>query len=742
MSQWLLKFKRRLAVENRERFARWAKTRQYRRARLFTGLTIGAVLVLLGSFIYPAAELFTPHDWPEVGDVATEDIVAPVDFPIKKTPEELAEERRLAEARSPLYLRYDRAPVDSIMSLFNSFFDRLDSLSARSLSPETISRRLHRDFPWINLDPAEDHLQEWLILRAYVHEILRGFYVAGIFPDRQYLPFSENIFVVVLKPDNEIPLNKNRILDQEAAIRQLRTEIMEAPMAGEELKQSLADFAEQFVVPNLEFDLNETDLRRQRAIDDIKPIKIQFFSGERIVRKNQRVTAQHGERLRALSEFLAEEVRHENPLAFAMPIIARVILVGLCVTGMGIYLVFFQRQEVRRIRSLFTLGLIWASTILATYFIWKSGLSEYLIPIAVSSILVTVLFNLGMGIFNTICLSVLLGVLTKFDFSFTFVNLAVGMVTAYSVRRVHHRYDFYRPVLYGGITYVVLIYLMESLRFQETSAILDSCGIGLLNAFFSSILCIGLLPVFESLFGFTTDLTLLELSDLNHPLLRRLSMEAPGTYHHSLMIGTLTEAAAEAIGANTLLARVGAYYHDVGKIEKPEYFIENQTIAKSRHDKLSPTMSALILESHVKIGRDLAMEYDLPDKIIDLIEQHHGTTVMKFFLNKARQRSTGDPVPDEEFRYPGPKPQTRESAILMLADSAEAVSRTLEDPKPNRLRTAIHKVVRDKFEAGQFDECELTLKDLNRIEESFLKRLMGVFHARVEYPEKQAEQSV
>jgi putative nucleotidyltransferase with HDIG domain len=208
-----------------------------------------------------------------------------------------------------------------------------------------------------------------------------------------------------------------------------------------------------------------------------------------------------------------------------------------------------------------------------------------------------------------------------------------------------------------------------------------------------------------------------------------------------LIIGTLAEAAAESIGANSLLARVGSYFHDVGKIEKPEYFIENQTIARSRHDKLTPSMSALILESHVKLGRDLALEYDIPDKIIDFIEQHHGTTTMDFFLNKARRQSPDDPVPDEEFRYPGPKPQSRETAILMLADSAEAVSRTLDNPKPSRMRTAIHSVVRDKFEAGQLDECDLTLKDLGKIEAGFVHRLQGVFHKRVEYPGKAAEKT-
>ena len=739
MPQWMLKFKRRLAVKSRERFARWAKTPRYRRVRVILGLSVGLALVLLGSFIYPTPELFTPQDWPDLGDVATEDIIAPVDFPIPKTAEELDVERRLAEAHAPLILRYAGSPVDSVLRLLEDFFDRLDSLSAGSFSAVSLSRRLHRDFPWLNLDAAGDQLREWPILRAYLRDILRGFYVAGIFPDQQFLPFSESNSFLIIKRNQEIRLERDGIYDVEAARRLLKAEILEAPGVDEKLKGSLADFAAQFIVASLEYDPGETELRRRKAVEAIDPIKIQFFRGERIVRKNQRVTAEHVERLRSLSEIMVEKARPENPLAFIVPILARLVLVGLCVAGMGVYLVFFQQREVRRISSLLALGLIWAGTILATYAVSRMELSEYLIPIAVSSILVTVLFNLGMGVFNTICLSIFLGVIIGFDFSLTFVNLTVGIVTAYSVRRVHHRYDFYRPILYGAVAYLVLIYLLETLRFQEARAIFDLCAIGVLNAFFCSILCVGLLPVFESLFGFTTDLTLLELSDLNHPLLRRLSMEAPGTYHHSLMIGTLAEAAAEAIGANALLARVGAYYHDVGKIEKPEYFIENQALFKSRHDKLSPSMSALILESHVKVGRDLALEYDLPDKIIDLVEQHHGTTLMEFFLHKARRQSHGNDVPDEEFRYPGPKPQSREAAILMLADSAEAVSRTLDDPKPSRLRTAIRKVVRDKFEAGQFDECELTLKNLSRIEESFLKRLMAVFHSRVEYPEKKAE---
>jgi len=200
------------------------------------------------------------------------------------------------------------------------------------------------------------------------------------------------------------------------------------------------------------------------------------------------------------------------------------------------------------------------------------------------------------------------------------------------------------------------------------------------------------------------------------------------------VIGNLAESAAEAIGANALLARVGAYFHDIGKMEKPEYFVENQRHLKSKHEKLPPSMSALILESHVKRGRELALEYDLPDDVIDFIEQHHGTTTMSFFYHKALRQSSGEPVDENEFRYPGPKPQRRETAIVMLADSTEAVSRTLEDPKPGRLQGAIKRVIETKFTQGQLEECDLTLRDLHIIEESFLKILLGVFHSRIEYP--------
>ena len=284
MLQWLLKFKRRLAVANRERFARWSKTPRYAVMRLAGGLAVGAVLLLLALLIYPMPELFTPQDWPDVGDVATEDIVASVNFPINKTAEELAEEQRQASANSPLYLRYDRVPVDSVLGILTSFFDRLDSLAATSLSAQSVARRLRRDFPWLNLEQPDEPMREWSVLRAHLQDIIRGFYVAGIFPNRQYLPYSENIFVLVMKSGGEIPLKRDQLLDVESARRLLRAEILEVPDIAMETQESLADFAEQLIVANLEFDPAVTEARREQAIAEVKPLKIKFFAGERIVR--------------------------------------------------------------------------------------------------------------------------------------------------------------------------------------------------------------------------------------------------------------------------------------------------------------------------------------------------------------------------------------------------------------------------------------------------------------------------
>ncbi|HLE04018.1 MAG TPA: HDIG domain-containing protein, partial [Anaerolineales bacterium] len=259
---------------------------------------------------------------------------------------------------------------------------------------------------------------------------------------------------------------------------------------------------------------------------------------------------------------------------------------------------------------------------------------------------------------------------------------------------------------------------------------------GLINGLFVAILALGLLPLFEYLFQVATDFRLIELCNMNHPLLKQMILNAPGTYHHSMVVGTLAEAAGEAIGANTLLCRVGAYYHDIGKMRKPSYFVENQTDSKDLHGKLRPSLSSLVIVSHVKAGVELGRAYGLPTEVVEMIPQHHGTRLVTFFYDKAKK--TQDPdmgeVQEEEFRYPGLKPQTKEAAILMLADAVEAASRTLTERTQGRFQGLVGNIVNTIFTDGQLNECELTLRELRLIEESFVRVLAGIYHHRVDYP--------
>jgi putative nucleotidyltransferase with HDIG domain len=284
-----------------------------------------------------------------------------------------------------------------------------------------------------------------------------------------------------------------------------------------------------------------------------------------------------------------------------------------------------------------------------------------------------------------------------------------------------------------GYTFSILA--INLVRIEDAEKLWIKLLFGSVNAVMAPIIAYGLLIFYERVFKVTTDLTLLELSDFNHPLLKELSSKAPGTFHHSIIMGNLSEAAAESIGANQILARVGCYYHDIGKLSKPQYFIENQLDQNNKHNELNPSMSTKIIISHVKDGIELAKKFKLPEMIINFIPMHHGTTLVSYFYDKAKN-ATKEEVIDYIYRYPGPKPQTKETGIVMLADAIEASTRTIEDPSPQKLETKIRDVIRNRFMEGELDECDLTLKDLTKIKESFLKILLGIHHHRLKYPDK------
>jgi len=363
-----------------------------------------------------------------------------------------------------------------------------------------------------------------------------------------------------------------------------------------------------------------------------------------------------------------------------------------------------------------------------------TGIVVYGIPIATGAMLVALLFDFHTAITFSFTVSLLTGYWLR-DAFFPIYTFVASLTAAFSVIRCKKR----TALLRGGL-YVILVNICLVIIFliSQGEILSDMTPVAIILAVFSGVsvsaLVSLLLPLLEYAFKITTDISLLELLDLNQPLMKMLMINAPGTYHHSVIVGNLVESAAEAVGVNPLLARVSSYYHDIGKAKMPDYFVENQSGAPSRHDKLTPHMSSMIIISHVKEGVELARQYKLPQTIIDIIKQHHGTALISFFYQKAKDMVQDSAPTEDEYKYPGPKPQTRVAALVMMADAVEASSKVLNDPTPARISALVEKIINHIFLEGQLDECELTLKDISEIKRRFIYILTGILHKRIDYP--------
>jgi len=397
-----------------------------------------------------------------------------------------------------------------------------------------------------------------------------------------------------------------------------------------------------------------------------------------------------------------------------------------------------RRRENQVAPPLLYLALLFIVIFYTAYFIIKNNWSELYIPFSLIPMLVMVLFNrTEIALVITVLSSIVIASLAGNNFYLAMLSLISGILASLLVRDVRRRGAVIRAAFFVGLIQVATLFFIEGYQISAPYRY----AVIFLNGLLSGVIVVGVLPIFEYLFKTVTNISLLELADFNHPLLQRLILEAPGTYHHSLIVGNLSEAACRAIGAHALLARVGAYYHDIGKLSKPDYFSENQGINLSKHDSLSPTMSKLIIMNHVKEGTELAKKFKLYPILMDFIQSHHGNSLVYYFYVRALEGLEEDQqVKEEGFRYPGPKPRSRETAVVLLADSVEAATRALKEPNPEKIREVVHKIVNNKFIDGQLDECDLTLKDLEKISAVFMHILGGIYHIRVDYPrEKKSE---
>ncbi len=708
------------------------------RSRAVKVLMLMIAAVAVGVF-YPGETLYDPFDVPRRGEIALDDIIAPYKITVQKTTRELEDEEETTRLTVPYVVDYDSLAVQQTYRNLRHFLALCDSVSAlkdftarRDELIDTIASR----FPMMpraaitqSLGRKDLSEVQQSLINIYENDIYR----VGVLPNQNSIPETRNKNVLIRRGERENIYHRDKLLFVELANIRLLNVLNQLALEKPIDVEYYYLVGRTFIQPNLRVNTTEYNRRLSEELAQISPVKEVVDQGAVIVRAGTRVNEKQERILREMVRLRRSQAADASWLLTIIPVMARIILVFAAFSTLFLFLYHFRREVFWSNPKLFAIFLVFALQLLFIYLLRRWDMSVYLYLVAFLPIMLTILFDTEVGIISTIVLAVLLGIMHRFDFTLTFMTIVVGTVAVFSSRQVRRRAHFFRIMLYTAFTYAVYILFVENLKLTPSGEILTQMGYGLANGALSTILAIGVLPVFESLFGITTDITLLELSDLNHPLLKRLALEAPGTYHHSIIVGNLSESAAEAINANSLLARVGAYYHDIGKMEIPEYFVENQLSIKSKHDALTPTMSALILSSHVKKGRALGEAADIPDDVLNFIEEHHGTMVQKYFYDKAL-KSGGEEASIDKFRYPGPKPQTRETGIAMLADAVEAASRTLDQPSPARIDNLIQRIINDRFESGELDQCPLTLRDLAKIKRAFAQVLIAAFHHRVEYP--------
>jgi len=695
----------------------------------------------------------------KAGQIADQDVRAIQDVTYEDTAAtDLKRKEAMAGVPAFYQLESDRISA-RLNSVSEAFSEAREILSQNGITPkknltasarrkvlEELEAKVGKTFPSSvlpvllrqNFDP---------VFESHILKVLDTILRDGIISDRRQFMEDQSSGIVV--SDRSLSLDRAiadayLARDVDAAREYLRQFRLDFAELSQKDQTTLIEYLETTLFPTLVFNKTVTEEKRAAEASKVQPVEVQIKQGQTIVRSGEEVTLKILMQLGALRSL-------QRPRSLIWQFAGYFLITVILLYSLWRYFVFYQTRH-RKIRNHVTLILVVIvfelltvrlatalGDILGEQFqrFHNPSVLYYGIPFACAALLVTLLVDVNLGILSSIILGILCGLFYgNMDLA---AYLIIGSLAGiYSVRQYKDRAAILKAGLTIGIVNILFLAGVDILRQMpmKFSDVTNQIALAFLSGILASALASMLLPALESLFKITTDIRLLELSNLNAPILRRLSVEAPGTYHHSLMVATLAENAAESIGANPLLARVASYYHDVGKVLKPEYFVENQSRGSNVHEELSPSMSCLVISAHVKEGVQMAKELGLPQRIRDMIPQHHGTRVMSYFYRKAKESVAGEKkeIPEADFRYPGPKPLSKEAAILMLGDSVEAASRTLTDPDPEQIREMIDRLADAVIGDGQLDDCDITLREIQLIKESFFKILTGIFHHRIDYP--------
>ncbi|HUF27673.1 MAG TPA: HDIG domain-containing protein [Gemmatimonadaceae bacterium] len=698
-------------------------------------LALIVALAILTVNLFPASPV-VEYPLYEVGSVATENVIAPFAFRVPKESDVLAREREeAARAAEPVFVTRPAA-LDTARTRLAAFTRAVDAAAATRRPEAAIQAAAQHG---VQLRPEE---AEYLLnarrreeMSDAVNRVFNRWLQSGVAPAGALDGVRGT--VLLREPDSLIP--QGTVAERRVPADSLLT--FGSMLTRARLVQPAADtpvaealftrLVTSFFHPTIVQDQGASarvrdDLRRQ-----VPEFRFEVQAGEKIVGAHEVVTRTEHDKLRAL---LLQLDQHRGQQGMAQRIAGSVLFNALVLGIFGLALLLFHRAIYESFRSLLLFTVLFAIVIVGAAVVALTTGRPELIPIAFAAIIISVLFDPRLSVIAAMMLAVLIGGQTVFrGTNALFINILGGVAAAYSVRVLRRRNQTYHSTLIIAAAYLLAATAIGMTLGWPLRELALSSGWGTLNALVSVMLAMWLLPLAEEFTGIDTDLRLLEWSDLNRDLMRRLSVEAPGTYAHTMSIANLSEAAANAIGASGLLARVGAYYHDIGKLKKPQYFVENQPKGRNPHDKLKPTTSASIIRNHVSEGLELAAEHRLPKAIRAFITEHHGTGQISYFFEKAKERDgpVGNPA---EFRYPGPLPQTAETAVVMLADGVEAATRVLAEPTPKKIRDVVDLIVRQRIEQGQLREAPLTLRQIEQIKEQFARVLIGMHHNRIDYP--------
>jgi putative nucleotidyltransferase with HDIG domain len=685
-----------------------------------------------------------------VGDVAAEDIRVKYDIDLPDDAETLARQGEARETVPDVYV-HDRERVRRLTASLALLFEEGRALRTAvpgdpAVAPDILAPLAERyGADGIAVLARHDFSST---LQETVERVLQQGMQGKVIGNKALLPRDAEVLVLHVPGGREERLSDyGAVVDLDEARRRARDAAAKLSELTEDERQAIGELvASKFVDANLALDPARTDERRRQAADAVSPVMERVSKGTLLVREGEKVGPDALARL--------ESARHASSGRLGLLDLAGLALI-VCMIGFFLwrYASYHQRRfkKIRHLHALLVLMLL-GTLLFAQALLWLAGEVvdrfgppfnevrhyDYLVPLGAGAIMIALLANGRIAMVYAAFAALLYGAMNGWDARLMTWSLLVQWAAVYAISTYRERAALLRAGLVvggaGALTTLALQAMIGSL--DPLAGSLYAAGL----AFVGGAVGVGVvvsftLPLLEGLFRVLTDVRLLELSNLSNPLLSELAVKAPGSYNHSLVVGTLAEEAAKAIGANSLFCRVAAFYHDIGKLLKPDYYVENQR-GTNPHDNLSPSMSALVVAAHVKDGIKLAREAGLPEQIVDIIPQHHGTRLMKYFYEKAKQNADPGmgPIKEEDFRYPGPKPQTREAAIFMLADAVEAAARTVDDPNANRLREMIRKVSNAVVLEGQFQECDLTFVDLDRIHQAFLRTLTSMYHHRVDYP--------